>query len=66
MPVSEAQKRASLKYNKEHMATLGCKVRKQEAIAFKAYAARLGKTANTLLREFVLDSLIANEKEAEE
>lgn len=30
MPPSEAQKRVSNKYNLEHNATLGCKVRKEE------------------------------------
>ena len=36
------------------MATLGCKVRKQEAEAFRAYAEAQGKTANALLKEYVL------------
>ena len=54
MSPSEAQKRASNKYIKEHMATLGCKVRKEEAAAFKDYASKQGKTANTVLKEYVL------------
>lgn len=54
MPPSEAQKRASNKYNLANMATLGCKVRKQEAEAFRAYAEAQGKTANALLKEYVL------------
>ncbi len=53
MAVSDAQKRASNKYNMEHMATLGCKVRKEEAAAFKDYAKARGKTANTVLKEYV-------------
>lgn len=53
MAVSDAQKRASNKYNMEHMATLGCKVRKEEAAAFKDYAKAQGKTANTVLKEYV-------------
>ena len=52
---SEAQKRASNKYNLEHMATLGCKVRKDQAEAFKEYCEKQGKTTNTVLKEFVLD-----------
>ena len=47
MAPSEAQKRAAAKYIKEHMATLACKVRKEEAAAFKAFAAKQGKTAKT-------------------
>jgi len=54
MPVSEAQKRASNKYQAEHMTTLGCKVKKQEATAFKDYAAQRGKTSNTMLKEYVM------------
>ena len=57
MPVSEAQKRASLKYQAEHLATLGCKVKKSEALAFKNYATNLGKASNTVLKEFVLDCI---------
>lgn len=50
---SEAQKRASNKYNLEHMSTLGCKVKKDKAEAFKKYCSEQGKTTNTVLREFV-------------
>jgi len=57
MSPTEAQKRASNKYNKEHMATLGCKVKKEEATAFKNYATLQGKTANTLLKEYVLQCI---------
>jgi len=52
--VTDAQKRASNKYNAEHMATLGCKVKKKQATAFKEYAKNQGKTANTVLKDFVL------------
>ncbi len=57
MAVSEAQKRASNKYNAEHMTTLGCKVKKKEATAFKQYAAEQGKTANTVLKEYVIECI---------
>lgn len=57
MAVSEAQKKASNKYNAAHMATIGCKVKKSEAEAFREYAEALGKTANSLLREFVLSCI---------
>lgn len=53
MSASEAQKRAANKYNQKHMLTLGCKVKKEEAEKFKEYAAEQGKTANTVLREYV-------------
>ena len=57
MPVSEAQKRASNKYQATHMATLGCKVKKHQAAAFKEHAAQRGKTSNTMLKEYVLDCI---------
>ena len=57
MAPTEAQKRASNKYNLEHMSTLGCKVRKDQAIAFKAYCSGQGKTSNTVLKDFVLDCI---------
>lgn len=57
MPVSEAQKRASIKYDKANMATLACKVKKSEAEAFKEYAVSRGKTSNTVLKEYVMECL---------
>lgn len=56
-PLSEARKRANNKYNMAHMATLGCKVRKEQAAAFKSFAAGIGKTANTMLRDYVLECI---------
>ncbi len=50
---SEAQKRASNKYNLEHMSTLGCKVKKEDAQAFKQYAEERKTTPNALLRGYV-------------
>ena len=54
MAVSEAQKKASDKYNRTHMSTLGCKVKKEEAEAFKAYCEKKKKTPNTELKEHVM------------
>ena len=62
MAPSESQKRASIKWDKENMSVLGCKVKKEQAATFKAYCARQGKTANTVLRDYVLDCI--GEKEA--
>lgn len=44
------------------MTILGCKVKKYEADLFKEYAASHGKTANTLLKEFVIDCIKKDEK----
>lgn len=37
-PILEAQKKSRDKWDKENMITLGCKVKKTEAVAFKEYA----------------------------
>lgn len=63
MAPSEAQKRAADKYNREHMTTLGCKVKKEEAAAFKEYAAEQGKTANNVLKEYVIDCITKRDTE---
>ena len=57
MAPTEAQKRASNKYNLKNMATLGCKVRREEAEAFKEYAKRQGKTSNTVLKKYVYECI---------
>lgn len=54
MPPSESQKRASLKWDKENMIVLGCKVKKTQAEAFKAYCTIQGRTSNAVLRGYVL------------
>ena len=53
MAPSDAQKRASNRYNLEHMSTLGCKVRKGDAEAFKEFCMKQGKTSNMVLKEYV-------------
>ena len=54
MAISDSRRAANLKWDKEHMMTLGCKVKKEEAIKFKEYAAKKNKTTNTVLKEYVL------------
>lgn len=53
MVISDAQKKASKEWDKKNMTTLGCKVKKEEAAAFKEYAKEQGKTSNTVLKEYV-------------
>ena len=57
MPVSEKKKASNAKWDRENMATLGCRVKKEEAAAFKAHCAREGKTSNTVLKQFVLETI---------
>ena len=54
MAPSEAQKKASAKYQKENIASLACRVKKEQAEKFKAYCSNKGKTSNAVLREYVL------------
>lgn len=54
MALRESQKRASLKWDKENMTVLSCKIRKEQAIAFKAHCENQGSTSNTVLKDFVL------------
>ena len=64
MAPSESQKRASIKWDKENMSVLGCKVKKEQAEKFKAYCESMGKTSNAVLRDYVLGCI--DEKEAGE
>lgn len=61
MAPSEAQKRASAKYQQKNIASLACRVKKEQAEKFKSYCKNQGKTSNAVLREYVLDCI--DEKE---
>lgn len=52
-----AQKRASAKYQRENIASLACRVKKDHADKFKAYCSEIGKTSNAVLRECVLSCI---------
>lgn len=62
MAISTAQKKASAKYQKENIASLACRVKKDQAERFKEYCEQQNKTSNAVLREFVL-SCISRESE---
>ena len=53
MPVSEKKKASNAKWDSANMTTLGCRIRKEQAAAFKAYCSEQGKTSNKVLRDFV-------------
>ena len=57
MAPSDAQKRASAKYQRENIASLACRVKKEQADRFKAYCSEIGKTSNAVLRDYVLDCI---------
>lgn len=58
MAPSEAQKKASAKYQKENIASLACRVKKEQAEKFKEYCEAQGKTSNAVLREYVLSCIV--------
>lgn len=60
MAPSEAQKRASAKYQEKTISSLACRVKKEQAEKFKEYCAGLGKTSNAVLREFVMQCIGEN------
>lgn len=54
MAIAESRKRANAKWDKENMTTLGCKIKRDQAAAFKSYCENQGSTSNTVLKDFVL------------
>lgn len=57
MATTDAQKRAAAKYHKEHISSLACRVKKEDAEAFRAYCESIEKTTNAVLKEYVLDCI---------
>lgn len=53
MSLSESRRRANDKWDKENMATLACKVKKNEAERFKEKARAEKETVNAVLARFV-------------
>lgn len=65
MALTDAKRRANNKYIKENMTTLGCKMRKDDAAAFKIACNIMGTTPNAVFRRAV-DAFMADyEKQAE-
>lgn len=62
MPISEKKKQSNAKWDRENMATIGCRLKKEQAAAFKEYAKGQGKTANTILKEYVLSCIESGEE----
>lgn len=61
MALTDAKRRANNKYIKEHMATLGCKVRKAQAEEFKLICKATGTTPNAVFRA-AMEDYIAEHK----
>lgn len=57
MAPSEAQKKAAAEYHKKNIASLACRVRKDQAEKFKIFCESRGKTSNAVLRDYVLSCI---------
>ena len=55
--VSDSQKKASAKWDKENMTGLACKVKRETAEQFKAACAANGTTSNAVLQQAVRNYL---------
>jgi hypothetical protein len=55
--VSEAKRRNNNAWDAKNMATIGTRVRKEIAEEFKRHAQAQGTTANTLLKNYILQCL---------
>lgn len=60
MAVSESKKKANLKWDSAYMATLACKVKKEQAEQFKAYCSGIGETVNSVFQRYVSDCISGN------
>ena len=65
MAPSEAKKRANKKYQAKTIASLACRVKKNQAEKFKAYCEDLGKTSNAVLKDYVLNCIGESDEQNE-
>lgn len=57
MTVSIKKKASNAAWDKKNMATIACRLRSEEAEAFKKYAQERGKSPHALLKEFVFECI---------
>lgn len=57
MPVSRAKRASNNKWDKENMKLVACKIRKEDAEAFKQYAEDNNTNPNALLRNYIYSCL---------
>lgn len=57
MPVSRAKRASNNKWDKENMKIVACKIRKEDAEAFKQYAEDNNTNPNALLRNYIYSCL---------
>ena len=66
MPVSRAKRANNNKWDKENMKIVACKIRKDDAEAFKKYAEDNNTTPNALLRNYIYNCLGKDVEQLEE
>ena len=54
---TDAQKRASAKYQRTRISSLACRVKKDQAEKIKAYCVSIGKTSNAVIRDYVFECI---------
>lgn len=55
--LTEAKKKSNAAWDAKNMATIGCKLKKEQAEAFREYCTERGTTPNAELRKYVLDCI---------
>lgn len=58
MPKTETQKASSLKWDRENMRTISCRVRTDEAEIFKQYCTAHNTTPGNLMKKYVMKCII--------
>ena len=66
MAITDAHKSANRKWDSKNMLTIGVRLKRDEAMAFKEYAARQGRTANAVLKDFVMTCIHAEQEDTAE
>ena len=65
MAISEAKKKANQKWDSANMATMACKVKREQAEQFRAYCTNKGETVNAVLQGFVSSCISGTASEAQ-
>lgn len=53
----KSKREANDRWDNQNMITLGCKIKRDDAMLFKEYAAERHKTVNTLLKEYIYNCI---------
>ena len=65
-PVSDARRAANIKWDRENMVTIACRVTKKRALEFKEACEQLGTTRNAVLLQAIVRAIEeAKEKSGE-